>query len=51
MKTITLKVKIEVEDDYVLNEEDWLLEDAVAQDVYEYHASLLEDNNQFLFNN
>ena len=42
MKTITLKVKIEVEDDYVLNEEDWLLEDAVLNGEYEYSVSLLE---------
>ena len=45
MKTITLKVKIEVDDDYILDNPDWLLQDAVAQDEYEYHASLLEDNN------
>ena len=42
MKTITLKVEIEVEDDYVLNEEDWLLEDAILQDKYDYDVSLLK---------
>ena len=42
MKTIKLKVEIEVEDDYVLNEEDWLLEDAVLNGEYEYSVSLLE---------
>ena len=45
MKKVILKVEIEVDDDYILNEEDWLLEDAVAQGKYEYYASLLEDNN------
>lgn len=45
MRTVTLKVEIEVEDDYVLNEEDWLLEDTVLNGKYEYYASLLEDNN------
>ena len=45
MKTITLKVEIEVEDDYILDNPDWLLEDAVARDEYEYSASLLENNN------
>ena len=45
MKKITLKVEIEVYDDYILDNEDQLLYDAVAQDEYEYHASLLEDNN------
>lgn len=29
MKTITLKVEIEVPDDYVLDDEEWLLEDAM----------------------
>ena len=29
MKTITLKVKINVPDDYVLDDEEWLLEDAM----------------------
>lgn len=42
MKKITLKVEIEVDDDYVIDEEDWLLEDAVVHGDYEYHASLLE---------
>ena len=42
MKTIKLTVEIEVEDDYVLNEEDWLLEDAVLNGEYEYSVSLLE---------
>ena len=42
MKKITLKVEIEVDDDYVIDEEDWLLEDAVEHGKYEYHASLLE---------
>ena len=42
MKTIKLKVEIEVEDDYVLNEEDWLLEDVVLNGEYEYSVSLLE---------
>ena len=45
MKTITLKVEIEVEDDYILDNSDWLLQDAIAQDEYEYHALLLVDNN------
>ena len=45
MKKITLKVEIEVDDYYILDNPDWLLEDAVAQDEYEYHTSLLEDNN------
>ena len=43
--SITLKVKIEVNDDYILDNPDWLLQDAVAQDEYNYYASLLEDNN------
>jgi len=30
MKTITLKVKIKVPDDYVLDDEVWLLEDAMV---------------------
>jgi hypothetical protein len=30
MKTITLKVKIKVSDDYVLDDEVWLLEDAMV---------------------
>ena len=29
MKTITLKVEIEVPDDYVLDDEEWLLENAI----------------------
>ena len=29
MKTIILKVEIEVPDDYVLDDEEWLLEDAM----------------------
>lgn len=42
MKTITLKVEIEVNDNYVLDEEQWLLEDAVLRDEYDYSVSLLE---------
>ena len=45
MKTITLKVEIEVNDDYILDNEYWLLQNAVDQDEYKYYASLLEDNN------
>lgn len=45
MKKIILKVEIEVDDDYILNEEEWLLEDAVALGKYEYYVSLSEDNN------
>lgn len=45
MAKITLKVEIEVDDNYVLDEEDWLLEDAVVHGDYEYHVSLLKDNN------
>ena len=29
MKTITLKVEIEVPDNYVMDDEEWLLEDAM----------------------
>lgn len=43
MKKIILKVEIEVDDDYILDDADWLLEDAVAQGEYEYHTSLLKD--------
>lgn len=43
MKKIALKVEIEVDDDYVIDEEDWLLEDAVVHGRYEYYASLLKD--------
>ena len=42
MKKITLKVEIKVEDNYVLDEEQWLLEDAVLRDEYDYSVSLLE---------
>ena len=42
MKTITLKIEIEVEDNYVLDEEQWLLEDVVLRDEYNYSVSLLE---------
>ena len=42
MKKITLKVEIEVEDDYILDEENWLLEDAILQDKYDYDVSLLK---------
>ena len=42
MKKITLKVEIEVENNYVLDEEQWLLEDAVLRDEYDYSVSLLE---------
>ena len=45
MKKIILKVEIEVDDDYILDEGEWLLEDAVAQGKYEYYVSLLRDNN------
>lgn len=38
MKIITLKVEIEVEDDYFLDDEKWLLEDAV-NGAYEYSAT------------
>ena len=41
MKTVTLKVEIKVADNYILNDPDWLLQDAVAQDEYDYYASLL----------
>ena len=40
MKKITLTVEIEVDDDYVLDEPDCLLLDAVVLDEYEYHTSL-----------
>ena len=43
MKEITLKVTIEVEDDYILEEENWLLEDAVYRNKYEYFVSSLEN--------
>ena len=42
MKKITLKVEIEVEDNYILNEENWLLEDAILQGKYDYDVSLLK---------
>lgn len=42
MKKITLKVDIEVDDEYILDDPDWLLEDAVTQGKYEYYASLLK---------
>ena len=42
MKTITLKVEIKVEDDYILDEEHWLLEDAILQDKYDYDVFLLK---------
>lgn len=45
MKTITLKVEIEVEDDYILEEENWLLEDAILQGEYDYSVSLLKNND------
>ena len=45
MKKIILKVEIEVDNNYILDNENWLLEDAVAQGKYEYYASLLKDNN------
>ena len=43
MKKVTLKVEIEVDDDYVLDEPDWLLLDTVVLDEYEYHTSLLKE--------
>ena len=42
MKKITLKVEIEVEDDYILDEENWLLEDVILQGKYDYDVSLLK---------
>lgn len=42
MKKVILKVEIEVDDDYILDDKDWLLEDAV-QGKYEYYTSLLKD--------
>ena len=42
MKKITLKVEIEVEDNYILNEENWLLEDSILQGKYDYDVSLLK---------
>lgn len=41
MKTIKLKVEIEVPDDYVLDDGDWLLQDAVS-DRFNYSTSLLK---------
>ncbi|MBO7451721.1 MAG: hypothetical protein J6U54_15365 [Clostridiales bacterium] len=38
MKTITLKVKVKVPDDYVLDDEEWLLEDAM--DPYERNITI-----------
>lgn len=43
MKKVILRVEIEVDDDYILDDADWLLEDAVAQGEYEYNVSLLKD--------
>ena len=40
MKKITLTVEIEVDDDYILDDSDCLLLDAVVLDEYEYHTSL-----------
>lgn len=45
MKKVILKVEIEVDDDYILNEEEWLLEDAVLKGEYNYYVSLMEDND------
>ena len=42
MKKIILKVEIEVDDDYILDDENWLLEDVVARGKYEYYASLIK---------
>ena len=38
MKTITLKVEIKVPDDYVMDDEGWLLEDAM--DPYERNITI-----------
>lgn len=40
MKTINLKVEIIVPDDYVLDDSDWLLEDAINGE-YEYSSCSL----------
>lgn len=45
MKTINLKVEITVPDDYILDDIDWLLEDAVNGE-FEYLTSLYEDKNE-----
>lgn len=37
MKTITIKVDIEVPDDYMVGEPDWTLEEAVRGD-HDYYA-------------
>lgn len=45
MKTINLNVKIKVPDDYILDDSDWLLEDAVSGE-FEYSTSIYEDKNE-----
>lgn len=42
MKTITLKVEIQVPDDYELDDSDWLLEDAIDGE-FEYSSCTYEE--------